>query len=316
VEQQHSRWRPTRRQVLWTAGTFGSLAFLIIVICGYLFGWKWTGLPGRTLWNWLDLLIVPAVLALGGYLFALSENRRTQETANQQRELDRKLAQQRAETDRKIADDRQQDTTLQAYLDGMAQLLIDKEQPLHRAQQGDSLSSVARARTLTVLPRLDGDRKARVVQFLYESGLIAGAHPILDLSGADLFEADLRGADLRKANLSEANLRKANLAGADLAGADLRKKDRHWSQADLSNLSQADLRGANLGWADLNGANLSEAYLGRANLSEARLSEATLSGAILGEADLSGAKGVTERKLEESHVILERATMPDGSIHD
>ena len=46
--------------------------------------WKWTGLPERTLWDWLSLLIVPVVLALGGYLFTRSENRRTQEVADQQ----------------------------------------------------------------------------------------------------------------------------------------------------------------------------------------------------------------------------------------
>ena len=38
------RWRPTRTHLLWASG-IAALAFLVIVICGYLFGWKWTGLP-------------------------------------------------------------------------------------------------------------------------------------------------------------------------------------------------------------------------------------------------------------------------------
>jgi hypothetical protein len=67
---------------------------------------------------------------------------------------------------------------------------------LYKARPGDSLSSVARARTLTVLPRLDGDRKARVVQFLHESGLIAKNCPIVAMSGANLSWAVLIGADL------------------------------------------------------------------------------------------------------------------------
>ena len=70
--------------------------------------------------------------------------------------------------------------------------MTDRERPLHRAQPGDSLSTVARARTLTVLPKLDGERKARVVQFLYESGLIVKKRPIIDLLRADLRRADLR----------------------------------------------------------------------------------------------------------------------------
>ncbi len=57
------------------------LAIIITAISGYAFGWEWTGLTKpkqRTFWDWLDLLIVPVVLALGGYLFNRSENRRTQ----------------------------------------------------------------------------------------------------------------------------------------------------------------------------------------------------------------------------------------------
>jgi hypothetical protein len=105
-QQQQSRWWPTRRQILW-AGGIAALVFLIIVICSYLFGWKWTGLPKRTLWDWLELLIVPVVLAVGGYLFTRSENRTT----------------------RTAAERRAQDEALQAYLDGMAQLLADKDRP-------------------------------------------------------------------------------------------------------------------------------------------------------------------------------------------
>jgi hypothetical protein len=47
-DQQQSRWRPTRKQLLWAgvvAALAAALAFFAIVICGYLFGWKWTGLP-------------------------------------------------------------------------------------------------------------------------------------------------------------------------------------------------------------------------------------------------------------------------------
>lgn len=39
----------------------------------------------RTLWDLLELLIVPAVLAVGGYLFTRSENRKAQGIAKQRR---------------------------------------------------------------------------------------------------------------------------------------------------------------------------------------------------------------------------------------
>src|SRR5215208_5323312 len=180
VQEQQSRWQPTRKQLLW-AGRIAALAFLIIVICGYLLDWKWTGIPKRTLCDWLQLLIIPAVLAGGGLWF----NR-------QQREQELQTADRRA-----------QDEALQGYLDQMSDMLIpsSKDLPsLYKARPGDSLSSVARARTLTVLPRLDGDRKARVVQFLHESGLIAKRQPIVAMIGADL-----SGADLKLAKLSAAH---------------------------------------------------------------------------------------------------------------
>ena len=222
-QRQQSSWRPTRRQLLW-AGGIAALAFLVIVICGYLFGWKWTGLPKRTLWDWLELLIIPAVLAIGGYLFTRSENRATQAAAER----------------------RAQDEALQAYLDQMGQLLLDKESPLRQAEEGSEVSMLVRARTLTVLSRLDGDHRARVVQFLYESGLIGKDSGVVDLTGALLARANLTGANLKGANLRGAHLARARLVQARLSEADL---------------GDAKLFGANLYLAGLNGANLSAAVL-------------------------------------------------------
>src|SRR5215204_685760 len=145
-QQQEPRWQPTRRQLLW-AGGIAALAFLIIVICGYLFGWKWTGLPKQTLWDWLKLLIIPAVLAGVGLWF----NR-------QQREQELQTADRRA-----------QDEALQAYLDQIGQLLLDKDPSLRQAKEDDEVRTLARARTLAVLARLDGERKGSIVQFLSES---------------------------------------------------------------------------------------------------------------------------------------------------
>jgi uncharacterized protein YjbI with pentapeptide repeats len=76
------------------------------------------------------------------------------------------------------------------------------------------LSSVARARTLTVLSRLDEDRKSSVLEFLYESGLIDQEQILLDESNlikrrhniVRLEGVNLRGADLRGANLAAAAL--------------------------------------------------------------------------------------------------------------
>jgi hypothetical protein len=145
IKELVPNWRPTREQVLWSV----RIAIVLVTVLSTL---TLIGLPfDITLWNWMNLLIIPVVLAIGGYLFTRSENRATRVAAEQ----------------------RAQDEALQAYLDQMGQLLLDKDSPLRQSGEGDEVRTLARARTLTVLPRLDGNRKGTVVRFLYESGLIA-----------------------------------------------------------------------------------------------------------------------------------------------
>ena len=267
-QQRSPRWLLIRRQLLWVGG-IATLAFLLIVICGYRFGWKWTGLvadanyPNRTLWDWLDLLIVPVVLAIGGYLFNSSQNRASQ----------------------RAADQRGQDEALQAYLDHMSNLLLEKHL---RAPQEDSGEAriMARARTVTLLSRLDPGRKTRVVLFLQEAGLIQGGHQ--GIPGPEGQEPVIW---LFEANLAKTSLNRTNLMGADLHEADLSE----------ANLSQAGLEGANLWGAHLGGADLSDAGLQGANLAGA---------------DLSGATGITNEELEQQASTLEDATMPNGQKYE
>jgi len=117
--------------------------------------------------------------------------------------------------------------------------MLKQDAPLRESEEGDEVNTLARSRTLRVLSRLDGDGKARVVQFLYEAGLIAKDHPVLDLRGGDLSDVSLNDADLSGANLSSVDLRSANLKNADLSDA---------------NLSGAELFNASLSHADLSGA--------------------------------------------------------------
>jgi uncharacterized protein YjbI with pentapeptide repeats len=190
---------------------------------------------------------------------------------------------------RQIQEQSSQQGALPAYFDQMVRLLNDRDRPLRRSEGGEQVSILAKGSTLRVLPKLDGERKARVLQFLYETELI-----IKDRSVVDLLGADLRGANLRAANLVGANLRGADLSRAKLVGADLRGAD----------LSGANLREANVHWADLISAKLSGAYLGRTDLSLADLSGA----------DLSHVKEVGVGQLEQAY-SLEGTTMPDGSKH-
>ena len=214
-----------------------------VVIYGYSARPGWVGVADKEFWDYLELLVVPAALAIGAAWLNWAQNVRERNAQAARRKLVLEVESLRA-----------QDEALQAYLNLMAQLLLDKERPLRLSQEGSEERTLAQVRTLTVLDGLsDGERKGRVVKFLSDSKLIknrlvlglGGAH----LEGANLIWLDLEGADLRGANLSEALLIFADLRGADLRGANL--EGAQLGDADLSgaDLSGADLRGA-LGWTD------------------------------------------------------------------
>jgi uncharacterized protein YjbI with pentapeptide repeats len=286
-------------------------------------------LQTKTIWDWMDLLLLPLVL-IGGVLL-LTHSRR---------QMERQRAKENTSVKHEIATDHQKEEAVQAYFDRMTDLLLKEKLSKFSPEE---VKTVARIRTLTVLRGLDPKRKGLVLQFLKDSALI-DREAVIDLCGADLrgtsapfaslgqvniSEADLSGADLRgidlgKAYLGGTNLRGANLAGANLAGADL--FEANLSGADLSyvrlngaNLNSADLRGcrlneANLSEADLSGVNLSVGDLIRANLRGAKLEGARLAGADLSQADLSGTQ-LTKTDLEKAKSI-DGATLPDGTKHE
>jgi uncharacterized protein YjbI with pentapeptide repeats len=287
--------------------------------------WGWTGFGEKKLWDWLQLLsalAIPIVIAVAGFWFTAQQEQRQQQ-----------IEKQRAENEHRLEDQRAQDAALQAYLDQMNNLLL--EHNLRNSKEDSGVRTLARARTLTVLGRLDPSRKTAVMEFLVEAELVGGIEgrgPIISLNGADLSGADLSGADLSDADLRDADLRGANLRDADLGGADLSDAILNFAYLNRADLSGAKLRdailsGANLRDADLRGANLSDAilnfaYLNRADLSGAELRDADLSGAELIGANLHGANGVTKEGLGRFYAgekvqgySLEGTIMPDGTIY-
>src|SRR5918993_1273936 len=161
--------------------------------------WTLREIGGKTLWDWLQLLIVPVVLSLITVAFALWQDTRQEWVENQRAKAERELAVQRA-----------QDEALQAYLDQMSTLLLEKD--LRDSEAGSEVRTLALARTPTVLERLDPSRKSELMQFLLEADLVEGLDgrdQIIELGTADLKGANLTGAVMPFAYLSGANLRGA-----------------------------------------------------------------------------------------------------------
>ena len=199
----------------------------------------------KTLWDWLDLLIIPVVIGLLGWSFSQAEKAKTK---NREEE-------------------RSENESFESFLQTMTDLIIKNK--LHDEPSRQTLA-IARARINVAFNNLNGARKGQVLQFLYESYLI-DINPKLKLRGANLKDAvldeivlgesEIRGAYFNKASIKDANLKGAILVGCDFTQADLSNslvKDVDLSYSDLTKakLKNMDLTSVNFEGVTLTGADL------------------------------------------------------------
>jgi uncharacterized protein YjbI with pentapeptide repeats len=313
------RWAPQIADLIGRYGAAfvggGLFMLLAFVWAGYHQPWdRWTGFrvaesandqgrdgqATRTLWDWMQLLIAPAVLAVAGLWFSQWFSQQQQIQAD------------------KTNLDQGRETLLNTYLSAMSDLLLNKDYALLQSTPGPGAPNwaVARARTLEALRRLDGFRKGQVVRFLIDASV---------LKELQLQQADLGGADLSYVNESSVQFHEANLMGADLMRAELRKADLSFAylqQADLrrailpsAHLHRATLSGANLQGADLSGADFSGAQLDCDQQGHCtNLADANLQGANLQGANLRGA--LHARTATVSGVTWSGTRCPDGTNSD
>ena len=180
---QNQQDRAGKRQTWWQRNKrflmiIGVVILVLLIAFGlavYFFGWEWTGFisatgptlqpneqyrPTKTLWDVLQLLIIPIMLAISGFwLNQIQKNRELRNTIQQ------------AELEREIAYYNQQETTLQSYLDRMSELLLKEN--LRTSNPNDEVRNIARVRTLTALCQLEANRNSYIFEFLRESKLIS-----------------------------------------------------------------------------------------------------------------------------------------------
>src|ERR1700730_8961105 len=119
MADQHQKWRQQLKKHRVAIGV-GAIVFVLVIaliIIGYWF--DWTGFngynkvtithiisgtntgtttrteeyqPGKALWDWLQLLIIPLVLAIAALLFNLATTRTEQNIAAKRYEQDRDIA--------------------------------------------------------------------------------------------------------------------------------------------------------------------------------------------------------------------------------
>jgi len=273
------------------------LIILAVITVSLLLFWA-SQAANKTIWDYLEKLIIPIVIGIVAFWYQRMAKKRDEaakkaakdrdeEIKEAARERDKEIEKAARERGLEIESDRQRQTTLATYFDRMSDLLIKHN--LRESEKGSEARIVAKARTVSALRYLDGKRIAQVIWFLTDSKLggmklLRIELPKADLHGVNLREADIQGAYLPEINLQEAFLSKAKLQGA--------------------NLRDAKLQGAYLWLANLQGARLLRANLQRAHLEGANLQGADLSEALVAAKQLSEASSV------------KNATMPDGTKYE
>ncbi|MFN6571109.1 pentapeptide repeat-containing protein [Dendronalium sp. ChiSLP03b] len=242
---------------------------------------------GKTLWDWLGLA---GTLAIPIVLFQFE--RREQKRADKQAEAEKEGAEKQAQLEKAIADNNLREEALEAYIDRMSELLLEKNLKVSDPLRGDTAFDVARARTLSVLRRLDkdGERKGSVIQFLIDTELISELNlSNTNLNGAILINANLTGANLIRAKLISANLTSANLIKAHLDDAIFNDANINGATLDYASLTRASFTHTNLTQAQISHGQLMYANFAGANLAGANLIRANLAGVNLAGANLDGA---------------------------
>jgi uncharacterized protein YjbI with pentapeptide repeats len=202
------------------------------------------------------------------------------------RDKDRFIANRTREQDFLIANKLRWDTILATYIKEMSEIFA-KSNGSSR-QLDPFLATVARAKTLTACRQLDTERKAWLIQFLYESGaILVGENPIdmtnayldgIDLSTtvfnsiqqASLRGISLSGASLINASFDERYLNGANFSGCTMLGASFRRARLDNATFQKTSLRDADFTGSstkrvNFVWSDLRRSNLNDNQLHRAS---------------------------------------------------
>jgi uncharacterized protein YjbI with pentapeptide repeats len=258
------------------------------------------GFRNRTVWDYLQLFLLPTVVLLGVGGLLIQASRRQERSFAEQRQL---------------VETQYQQTLLQRYFDNIATALT---QDLRTSAPESELRTVTKTRTLATLRELNGDRKGLLLQFLHDSQLIRTPNATINLGRADLRNAVLDNATLNTAMLngadfSDASLQFANLGNSNLNGALFQNADLESAFMGNTVAWGGYFRHANLSQANLSGADLRFAILSYASLEGARLNNTILSGAILEHANLRAAN-LQNTSLEG--VFLCNTTMPDGSVEN
>lgn len=232
-------------------------AVILGVIILYQFSWSGFGQTTRpddltelpkTIWDWLDLLVVPLIILIATVAFNGSMQNAQERRENLRQAHEKQLEALRA--NRELFD---------SLLDRISKLLLD--QGLNeKGENNDEMARwIATAHVTSALNLLDTQWKTETVLFLVRAKLLNGENPTIKLEWVNLDDMELAGQTLNDVNFERTLLRHSNfeltkLQGAFFTGAQLSGSKFHFAEMNKANLSGANLTDASLQNAKLEDA--------------------------------------------------------------
>jgi hypothetical protein len=194
------------------------------------------GFSYRTLWDWLDLLIIPLVLVIGGWLLASADKEAAQKTEQSN----------------------QRQNILNSFIEKISSFVLVED--FRNPKKNSEIIQIARALITSTFRQLDPERKSEALQVIYELHLIDKG-PIINLFGVDfdkinLERAPILGAEIKGAYFRKACLKNANLQGSIFLGSDFSRADFRGANLKHTDLSETTLDGANFSSCDLRLTNI------------------------------------------------------------
>jgi uncharacterized protein YjbI with pentapeptide repeats len=204
------------------------------------------GPRAKTLWDWLDLLIIPFVIGILAWSFKEAEKEKAT----------------------KSEEERAQNETLDSFINIMTELITKYN--LANQNSTSETRIIARTRINLAFNNLNSSRKGQVLQFLFESSLIDKS-PKIKLLGSNIKNTNLdgivlNGVEIKGAYFNNSTIKDANLNGAVFTSCDFTEADLSNSLTKNTDLSYTNLTKAKLMNMDLSSVNFEGADLTKANL--------------------------------------------------
>lgn len=248
-------------QWLLTMTVGGVIGLVIGATMAFIYKFEWSGFKDKNLWDWMQLLILPILVAAGGLLLDNQIDRREEKRAKNRSDQ---------ETLKLYYDQMKTYTpTIKSLLSEISQIK-DTEGKKFQSEKLDKIEKelnnvrpeleTIRSLTLTVLDELDSEHKSQVVRYLYNIGVIRLEIPrrINKISDKNCIRTSQQGQDNY---LYESAIQ---LDGVDLSGVNFINRNIKFINFCGVKLKQAKFINSDLSYANINQADLSEANLDRA----------------------------------------------------